>query len=176
MDPVCLPQTSSLKADIQTYSLRTERLGDCASLQNRKWSIFFSKVYPQGTHIAAVWKEKKKRGLWVKWLCCSLKGTPGQSNSVIHFEEASWEDQNRKNRQSRNFGAQNPAFNQSSDTMETWAVTETRWTTRDTKRKRKQTTDCWHEIQLCGLPSDNHPFLLFAHFLALFLQPHDKHT
>lgn len=66
-----------------------------------------------------------------------LKGTLGQSNRVIHFEEASWEDQNRKNCQSRNVGARNPAFNQRSDTMETGAVTETRRTTRDTKRKRK---------------------------------------
>lgn len=69
----------------------------------------------------------------------------------------------------------NPAFNQRSDTMETGAVTETNWTTETLKGSENKRLERRHEILPRGSPSENHPFLLFAHILALFLLQNDKH-
>lgn len=59
--------------------------------------------------------------------------------------------------------------------METGAVRETSGTTETLKGSENKQPERRHEIRLCGLPSDNHSVLLFAHILALFLLQNDKH-
>lgn len=51
-------------------------LGLC-SLQSRKYPVFFSNVYPQGTHVVAVWKEKQEE-LWVTCSCFCFRGLMGR--------------------------------------------------------------------------------------------------
>lgn len=131
-------KTSSSKGDNHTckvnFTLKTASW-DCSSLQNRKESILFSKVYPQAAHIPAAGKEKQ-RGLSVTWPCVFFSGLVGSVTGRYILrgppggggvEGRAWGKTGKH--QSRSVHAQTSVFNHCFDTMETGAVRERNWTT-----------------------------------------------
>lgn len=172
-------KTSSCKGDIHTYkvkfTLSTACLGDCAPCKTGN-SLFSFQRCTHRAHIFLLLGRKSKEDCGSLCHVFFLRGLSGsvtvqypsrrppgkivgakQENAKVEvfmpkpgFQSLLWHNGDRSSHRNK-------------------------LDHRDTKGKWKQTTDCRHKLLPFGLPSDNHPFLLFAHILALFLLQNDKH-